>query len=94
MIEAVPALARQYPDLRVAIAGTHLEGHEQDAEYLYNLVNQLGQKDRIIFTGQIDDVLGFMSACDVMVHCLDAHDSFPGVVIEAMSAEKPVVGSR
>jgi len=94
LIRATPIILRSYPEARVLLVGGPVEGHEEDARALYKSVQEAGLSDHVLFTGAVNDVAEIMAACDVMVHCPEFDDPFPGVVLEAMFMAKPVVATR
>lgn len=94
LIQVVPRLCERFPDARVALVGGAVEGREGEALTLQEMAQRSGFADRILFCGQVQDVAGVMSAADVVVHCPDHPDPFPGVVLEAMAVGRPVVGAR
>mgnify|MGYP001109534124 CR=1 FL=1 len=59
------------------------------------LVNKLGIKDRVIFTGRIPNADLPQYYCAANVFVITSHyDNFPNTVLEAMACELPVIGTR
>ncbi len=78
-------------DLRLMIAG---EGELKES--LIQLAVEYNIQDKVIFTGARSDVNDVLSAFDIFTQfSIDAGgETFPVAIIEALSAELPVVGSR
>jgi glycosyltransferase involved in cell wall biosynthesis len=93
-LRAAAKLRSKFPQAHFLIVGGPVDGHEQDAEFLHKLANDLGLSGNVKFMGQRNDVPQIMAACDVLVHCPTYHDPLPGVVTQAMAMQKPVVASR
>ncbi len=90
VISAVARLKKDYPEIRLRIAGS---GPEE--EKLRSLCAELGVSENVEFLGLCsrERVKQLMSECDVFV--MPSWDEAFGVVyIEAMSQGKPVIGSR
>lgn len=87
LIEALPALIREFPDLRVAFFG---KGPEEAA--LRVLVNAAGLGDRVVFAGFREDLSEILPCLDLLVH--PALMEGLGVsLLQAACAGLPVVGS-
>lgn len=93
LIHATPIVLQSYPDAKVLLVGGPVKGHEEDAEALCRLVQETGLNGHVLFTGTVNNVAEIMAACDVMVHCPEYDDPFPGVVLEAMFIAKPIVAT-
>jgi glycosyltransferase involved in cell wall biosynthesis len=89
-IKTFSVLAKDYPELRLGIAGS-----VQDVSYyneLVKLVGGLGLTDRVEFLGVRKDILGLMQNCDALFHCAES-EGFGWVVVEAMAVGLPVIAS-
>lgn len=87
LIGAVPKLLKQYPEIKVLIAG---EGNQKNK--LQKLANNLGVSDTIIFLGRIseDDLVFVYNSCDIFV--LPSIAELEGIaVLEAMACGKPIL---
>lgn len=85
------AIARAQPDARFAIVGgTILDADRSYAQELRRMATELGVAERVVFTGQLDDVRPALAAMDVFVHPGDP-EPFGLATIEAMAMGKPVV---
>ena len=98
-IEMASHLAAQSPHVRFAVFGAEPEQHANSAynrpwEYYQSLkqqVHRLGLGRRFIWAGFWRDIPQMMDAMDVLVHPCDI-EPFGRVAIEAMAAQRPVVG--
>ncbi|HEV3093263.1 MAG TPA: glycosyltransferase [Solirubrobacteraceae bacterium] len=88
LIEALPAVLDRHPHLQVAIAG---EGPQLPE--LCERSRRLGLADAVSFVGTAEDPIAFLRGLDVFVLPSWA-ESFPYVVLEAMSLGLPVVASE
>lgn len=95
LLQAAPFVVGQFPQARFLIVGGELpgDGHAAYAERLLRLPGQLGVSNEVRFLGFRDDVERILAASDVVVHCSNIFDSFPGVVLEGMAMAKPVVAT-
>lgn len=88
LIQAAAKLCREFPNVRLQIAG---EGPER--RRLEAIINEIDVGGRIGLIGHRSDVRDLLEASDVFV--LSSHrEAFPNVVLEAMAMETPVVASR
>jgi glycosyltransferase involved in cell wall biosynthesis len=86
------AMAR-IPGARGVIAGGALFDEQPYERELMKLAQDLGVADRVEFAGHIDDPMTLMAACDVVAHCSTAPEPSGRVIVEAMFAGTPVIGS-
>ncbi len=96
VLQALPAVLREVPNLRYVIAG---DGPEK--ANLQKLVHELGLEEAVIFVGDVphNQICDFYNLCDVfiMVNRLEAGgdvESFGMVFTEANAVGKPVIGGR
>lgn len=73
------------------LVGGPLPGHEDFYLEVQHLIEAFGLKNRVVQTGGRDDVPDLLAAMDVFVHLPSYQDPFPGVVLEALAMERPVV---
>ncbi len=88
LIEALALLAPDCPRLVLAIAGTG-----PLAESLAGQAAARGLRQRVVLLGYCQDVDQFLDACDVFV-LSSLSEALPFALLEAMSHELPVVGTR
>lgn len=81
------------PDARAWVIGSAPAGGEAYAHELRALAHELGIADRLVFTGFVTDVPGFIRLLDVVVHASTHPEPFGRVIVEAMLAGRPVVAS-
>jgi len=97
-LEAIARVANQFSGLKAMIIGeiggkNWSDRNRQYFNKLHSLINSLGLKEKIIFTGLRNDVPRLMAALDVVVHSSSEPEPFGLVVIEGMAAGKPVVAT-
>ena len=88
LLEALPALLREWPGLRCVIVG---EG-ELRVELLA-LAAGLGVGHACIFTGARSDIPDLLRVADLVV-LPSVSEGFPFTLLEALAASKPVLASR
>jgi phosphatidylinositol alpha-1,6-mannosyltransferase len=95
VLKALPALLREFPQLRYVIAGA---GDEQDA--LQRLVVELQLQGSVQFDGEVSEaeLPGYFAACDIFVLPTRVEptdfEGFGIVYLEAAAAGKPAIGGR
>jgi len=93
-LEVAAQLAPSHPRARFLIVGGEVPGAGGYARWLRNRANLPPLAGRVTFTGHRGDVARILAATAVVCHLPAIADSFPGVVLEAMSCGCPVVASR
>ena len=94
LVRAADLLRPHHPDVRYVVVGTVAQGNEDHETRLRTLITQSGLDDRVILTGDMQDSASAFAALDVAVVPSVQPEPFGCVVIEAMAAGTPVVGSR
>jgi glycosyltransferase involved in cell wall biosynthesis len=84
----VSALHKRVPNLRAIWVG---DGQLRDA--VEERIDVLGLQSVISITGWLDDVRGYLAACDLFVST-SAYEGFSTVIAEALAMGRPVVASR
>lgn len=88
LTEAFLQLDKQFPDIRLLLAGCF----EREDPLPAAIRRQLASHPRIIFAGPVQDTPSFYAAADIVV--LPSHrEGLPTVVLEAQAAGRPVVGA-
>ena len=70
---------------------------DEDQQYKRELVilaQKLGVSDRLQFVGFQTDILPYLKAVDVVVHCSTSPEPFGRVIVEAQLAGKPVIATK
>jgi glycosyltransferase involved in cell wall biosynthesis len=91
LVSATEQFLSQHPDIHVALVGGDVDGHESYANQLCSRVETI---DAVTLVGFYPDITEPLAAADVVVHVPEYEDPFPGVVLEAMLAGRPVVASQ
>lgn len=89
VVDAASSLTDE--DIQFAIVGGTVKGHEDYADQLQERVSSL---PNIRLTGFYSDLSMVLGAADILVHVPRHEDPFPGVVLEGMISELPVIGSK
>jgi glycosyltransferase involved in cell wall biosynthesis len=87
LIDALPQVLDRHPRLQIAIGG---EGPDRDS--LRAAAHAAGVAAAVHFLGPTDDPASLLRGADVFVHPSWA-ESFPYVILEAMSAGLPILAS-
>jgi glycosyltransferase involved in cell wall biosynthesis len=89
-IEAFAAIAGEAQDLSLCIAGRVVD--QTYAADLGTLIERKGLAGRVYLLGSRSDVRELMQRARCLLHCAES-EAFGWVILEAMSAELPVVAS-
>lgn len=95
LIDAMSIIIEKYPDVKLLIIGS---GPQRD--YLMHRANRIGLKDQIFFLGNIsrNDLPKYYQSADVFVlpsiNIGGITEAFGVVLLEAMAAGCPVIGSN
>lgn len=93
-VKAVALLKDKFPHVQFILVGSPFPGNEEHLYNLMELIKELGIEDRVIYTGDVDDIKAAYSVLDISVLPSALPEPFGGVVIESMAFGKPVVGSE
>ena len=95
-IKAAAEVLKALPNTYFIIVGSETVNNNKTAftNHLKDLVKTLGIDSKVIFTGNRGDIIKVMSSFDILVHSSIDPDPLPGVVLEAMYCECPVVGAN
>jgi len=93
-LKAASMLAGRFPAARFLLIGSPYPGNEAHLEELKRIAAELGISERVVFTGDVEDIKAAYAALDVAVLPGSLPEPFGGVVIESMAMGKPVVGTR
>ena len=93
-IRAAEKVRQASKRFRFVIVGGPVPGHEEEAAAIHHLAEQLTPAPSLQFVGPRPDLPAIYAASDIVVHCPIYPDPYPTVVLLAMAAGKPVIGSR
>ncbi len=91
-LRAAAIIAREKTSVHFIIAGADTTGTDAHRAALERLINELGLKSRVHFTGWLDEIAPLMAALDVYVSASHT-ESFGLAIVEAMAAGLPVVAT-
>lgn len=93
-VRAAGIVARLHPRVTFAMIGSPYPGNEEHLTRVLAIADELGIRDRIVYTGDVEDVKAAYRALDVSVLSSAGPEPFGGVVIESMALGVPVIGTR
>ena len=92
LVEAANKLYRKgFHDIYYMFVGGKVDGHEAYFQEIRSLIESYGLENQFIWAGFREDVPQIMESCDILLNLPICEHSFPGVVLEAMAMEKPVI---
>jgi glycosyltransferase involved in cell wall biosynthesis len=94
LIKAAAILSREFPEARYAVVGSVWPGNEDHLIRLQELIRATNLEEKVIFTGDIEEIRDIYAAFDITVVPSVLPEPFGRVVMESMAAGTPVVGSR
>jgi glycosyltransferase involved in cell wall biosynthesis len=94
LVRAAALLKDRHPEVQYVFVGSAAPGNEEHEVRLRELISSSGLDKDITLVGDTDDPLSVFAALDIAVVPPVRPEAFGCVVIEAMSAGTPVVGSR
>jgi glycosyltransferase involved in cell wall biosynthesis len=80
-----------FQDIRYMFVGGTVDGHESYYKEIKSLISSYKLEEKFIWTGFREDIPQIMKSCDILVFLPICEHSFPGVVLEAMAMEKPLI---
>jgi glycosyltransferase involved in cell wall biosynthesis len=93
-VHAAALVHERFPNTRFLIVGSALFGEVEYDRDVRRLPDVLGIQDVVTFTGFSSNVPAVIDAMDLIVHASTIGEPFGQVIIEAMSAGKPVVATN
>lgn len=97
LFAAFKQVCQRIPEARLLLVGDELyagmHGSDEYKRQMYDLINQLGIRDRCIFLGNQTDVARVYSACDLTV-MPSLFEGTPNAVLESLACGVPVVATR
>ena len=93
LASAASGILRQYPETRFLVVGDNsLVNYRRHYEEVVQRLDELGIRDKFIFTGHRSDVSRLIAAMDICVLCTH-REGFPLSILESMAKRKPVVAT-
>ncbi|MFC1595770.1 glycosyltransferase family 4 protein [Candidatus Margulisiibacteriota bacterium] len=93
LIEAFSLLHEKFPQVRLHCAGRVLPVARKYYQKIEGFCKRKGLKDDVIWRGSVESIADFYREMDIVV-VPSLSEPFGRVVIEAMAAGKPVIGSN
>jgi glycosyltransferase involved in cell wall biosynthesis len=94
LVQAADLLRARHPDVHYVVVGSAAPGNEEHELRLRSLISTSGLDQTVTLTGDVVDSASVFAALDVAVVPSVQPEPFGCVVIEAMAAGTPVVGSN
>lgn len=92
-IKAAALMLKAHPDWRFLLVGDDIFQFQGERARLTALTEELGIADRVVLTGNREDVPAILARLDLFV-LPSLYEPFGRVLIEAMAARLPIVASR
>lgn len=93
-IQAAERVLQTSKGIRFAIVGGCVPGHEAEASAIRKLAGELTPAPGLRMMDHEMNLAPVYAASDIAVHCPIFPDTYPTVVLLAMAAGKPIIGSR
>lgn len=93
-LQAAQQINRQFPEVRFKIVGSALFDEQAYEKEIRQLATDLNLNEVVEFTGFKEDVAQVLDELDIVVHASTTGEPFGQVIIEAMSAGRPVVATN
>lgn len=93
LLKAAHRVIKNNPDTVFMIVGEDIEKGGEYRKKLEKLADDLGVKEKIIFTGYRSDIIDLMNIFDVFVLGSTFNEGLPVVILEAMAAKKIVIAT-
>lgn len=85
LLDAAASLGEEFPQVRLLLVG---DGAEHNRLRAY--ADQVGMRERAVFTGWRRDAAQLLDVMDVVVHP-SLHEALPQVMVEALAKARPLV---
>jgi glycosyltransferase involved in cell wall biosynthesis len=82
---------RHLDNVKLILVGT---GKKEYISKIKMLCDEFGISDRVIFSGSRDDIPSVLNEIDILVLPSISGEGFPRVILEAMTARKPVIATN
>ncbi|MDP8263094.1 MAG: lipopolysaccharide heptosyltransferase II [Candidatus Ancaeobacter aquaticus] len=94
VIRALTIILRSFPHVKLFIIGDAYGKKVHYKDELIRLVEELGLKDNIVFTGACSDVSKILDNLDIVILSSIVPEAFGRVITEAFAACVPVIATR
>ena len=94
LLDILHRLRERLPDLHLIIVGDAYPGNEHLVDAMLAKVNELGLEKRVHYLGYREDVSDILLNLDLFILPSTLPDSFPTVILEAMSHEIAVMATK
>jgi glycosyltransferase involved in cell wall biosynthesis len=94
LVRAAKLLKEQHPQVHYVLVGSTAPGNQEHETRLRELITASGLENDFTLVGDVQDPISVFAALDVAVVPSVQAEPFGCVVIEAMAAGTPVIGSR
>lgn len=92
-LQAADEVHKRFPEIRFKIVGSAMFDEQNYDQEIRRLTTELHLDDVVEFTGFKDDIVAVLGGLDIVVHASTIGEPFGQVIIEAMSAGKPVIAT-
>ena len=92
LIEALPKVRDRHPNVKLML--TRGDRVYSQVPWLEEVARNYGVTDQVVFTGELDDPMLAVNACDIFAHIVLNEGGLPLALLEAMAAGKPIVAAR
>ena len=75
------------------VVGDAQFGEDEYKQSLFNLSKELNLESKVTFLGHKTDIVPYMKACDIIVHCSTLAEPFGRVIVEGNMAKKIVIAA-
>ena len=94
IVSALPILLKEFPNIHLAIIGSHVSGKDSYFKELMELIGCLNISKHISFLDFQEDIWFFYDASDIVVMPSTEPESFGLVAAEALLSKKNVIASK
>lgn len=93
-LEIAEILHSEFPSLHFLLTGDAFPGNENLVDELNERIQSLEFSKKIFNIGYREDIVNILNGLDIFISPSTLPDPFPTVILEAMSAAKPVVATN
>ncbi|MDA0244198.1 MAG: glycosyltransferase family 4 protein [Chloroflexi bacterium] len=94
LLEATVPILKQYPHCHLVFVGGPVPGQEWRIDDLHRFIGTHNLQNQVHIESFQSDVAPLLAAFDIFVSPSTLPDPFPGVVVEAMFAAKPIIATN